>query len=93
MTLYTTETELTATQAIRNDTIVPTVVEVMSAYDYISDRRLTLADLGVTLDSTEAEIAEAAYALELTADMLDDTWLTQTVQAIRDLIIRTENRA
>lgn len=92
MTHYTPNTELTATQAIRTNTIVPTIVEVMSAYDYIAAHKMTLAELYVTVDSTEAQIAEAADILEFHADIWDDTQLTQTIPAIKDAIIRAESK-
>lgn len=67
--------------------------ETASAYDYIAEKGYTLAKLDLTLDSTEADIETAAYAIEFDAEIWDNLTLTQTVQAIRDLIIRAENRA
>ena len=63
-----------------------------SAYDYIAEKGYTLAKLGLTLDSTDADIEAAAYAVELDAELWDNLELTQTIQAIRDLIIRAESK-
>lgn len=63
-----------------------------SAYDYIAEKRYTLEKLGLTLDSTEAEIETAAYAIEFDAEVWDNLTLTQTIPAIRDLIIRAESK-
>lgn len=66
--------------------------ETASAYDYIAEKGYTLAKLGLTLDSTDADIETAAYAIEFDAEVWDNLALTQTIPAIRDLIIRTESK-
>lgn len=66
--------------------------ETASAYDYIAEKGYTLAKLELALDSTEAEIETAAYMIEFDADIWDNLTLTQTIPAIRDLIIRAESK-
>lgn len=72
--------------------MIKATTETASAYDYIAEKGYTLAKLDLTLDSTAADIETAAYAIEFDAEAWDNLALTQTIPAIRDLIIRAESK-